>query len=33
MVASEISKYKNSLLAPSVIIDKAQIPEYQKIAQ
>lgn len=33
LVASEISKYKNSLLAPSVIIDKAQIPEYQKIAQ
>lgn len=33
MAASEISKYKNSLLSPSVIIDKAQIPEYQKIAQ
>jgi DNA helicase II / ATP-dependent DNA helicase PcrA len=33
LVASEISKYKNSLLSPQVIIDKAQIPEYQKIAQ
>ncbi|KIM02625.1 MAG: ATP-dependent DNA helicase [Sulfurovum sp. AS07-7] len=33
MAASEISKYKNSLLSPSVIIEKTQIPEYQKIAQ
>ncbi|MBD3807384.1 MAG: ATP-dependent helicase, partial [Epsilonproteobacteria bacterium] len=33
MAASEISKYKNSLLSPAVIIEKAQIPEYQKIAQ
>ncbi|MDD5405554.1 MAG: UvrD-helicase domain-containing protein [Sulfurovaceae bacterium] len=32
-VASEISKYKNSLLSPEIIIEKAQLPDYQKVAR
>jgi len=32
-VASEISKYKNSLLSPAIILKEAQLPDYQKVAQ
>jgi DNA helicase-2/ATP-dependent DNA helicase PcrA len=32
-IASEISKYKNSLLTPDVVIEKAEMPDYKKIAQ
>lgn len=31
-IASEISKYKNSLLAPDVVLEKAELPDYKKIA-
>ncbi len=32
-IASEISKYKNSLLSPDVVVEKAELPDYKKIAQ
>ncbi len=32
-IASEISKYKNSLLSPAIILKEAQLPDYQKVAQ
>jgi DNA helicase-2/ATP-dependent DNA helicase PcrA len=32
-VSSEISKYKNSLLSPEIILEKGQSPDYQKVAQ
>jgi len=31
-IASEISKYKNSLLTPEVVIEKAELSDYKKIA-
>ena len=31
-IASEISKYKNSLLSPEVVIEKSQLIEYKQIA-
>jgi len=31
-IASEISKYKNSLLTPEVVIEKAELPDYKKVA-
>ena len=31
-IASEISKYKNSLLTPEVVIAKAELPDYKKVA-
>ena len=31
-IASEISKYKNSLLSPEVVVEKAELPDYKKIA-
>jgi DNA helicase-2/ATP-dependent DNA helicase PcrA len=31
-IASEISKYKNSLLTPEVVIQKAELPDYKKVA-
>ncbi|RUM73398.1 MAG: ATP-dependent helicase [Sulfurovum sp.] len=31
-IASEISKYKNSLLAPETVIAKAELPDYKKVA-
>jgi len=31
-IASEISKYKNSLLSPDVVLEKAELPDYKKIA-
>jgi len=32
-VASEISKYKNSILSPEIVTQKAELPEYKKIAK
>ena len=32
-IASEISKYKNSLLSPEVVIQKAELPDYKKVAK
>jgi DNA helicase-2/ATP-dependent DNA helicase PcrA len=32
LIASEISKYKNSLLTPEIVIEKAEMPDYKKIA-
>jgi len=32
-IASEISKYKNSLLSPEVVIEKAELVDYKKVAQ
>ena len=32
-IASEISKYKNSLLTPEVVIQKAELPDYKKVAK
>ncbi len=32
-IASEISKYKNSLLSPEVVIHKAELPDYKKVAK
>ena len=32
-IASEISKYKNSLLSPEVVIQKAELPDYKKVAR
>ncbi|MCF6206182.1 MAG: UvrD-helicase domain-containing protein [Sulfurovum sp.] len=32
-IASEISKYKNSLLTPEVVTQKAELPDYKKVAQ
>jgi len=32
-IASEISKYKNSLLMPDVVIQKAELPDYKKVAK
>ena len=32
-IASEISKYKNSILSPQVVLEKAELPDYKKIAQ
>jgi len=31
-IASEISKYKNSLLSPELALEKAELPDYKKIA-
>ena len=31
-IASEISKYKNSLLSPKIVLEKAELPDYKKIA-
>ncbi len=31
-IASEISKYKNSLLSPEVVLEKAELPDYKQIA-
>jgi len=31
-IASEISKYKNSLLSPELVLEKAELPDYRKIA-
>ena len=31
-IASEISKYKNSLLSPEIVKEKAELPDYQQIA-
>jgi DNA helicase-2/ATP-dependent DNA helicase PcrA len=31
-IASEISKYKNSLLSPEIVLEKAELPDYKKIA-
>jgi len=31
-IASEISKYKNTLLTPEVVIQKAELPDYKKVA-
>jgi DNA helicase-2/ATP-dependent DNA helicase PcrA len=31
-IASEISKYKNSILSPEVVLEKAELPDYKKIA-
>jgi len=31
-VANEISKYKNTLLTPDEVIEKAELPEYKKVA-
>jgi DNA helicase-2/ATP-dependent DNA helicase PcrA len=32
-IASEISKYKNSLLNPKEVVKKAELPEYKKVAK
>jgi len=32
-IASEISKYKNSLLTPDIVSDKAELPDYKKVAK
>ena len=32
-IASEISKYKNSLLTPEVVSQKAELPDYKKVAK
>ncbi len=32
-IASEISKYKNSMLTPEVVTQKAELPDYKKVAQ
>jgi len=32
-IASEISKYKNTLLTPEVVIQKAELPDYKKVAR
>jgi len=32
-IASEISKYKNSLLTPEVVIQKAELTDYKKVAK
>jgi len=32
-IASEISKYKNTLLTPDVVIAKAELPDYKKVAR
>lgn len=32
-IGSEISKYKNTLLAPEEVIEKAELPDYKKIAK
>jgi len=32
-IASEISKYKNSLLTPEVVLEKAELPDYKKVAR
>jgi len=31
-IASEISKYKNSILSPQVVLEKAELPDYKKVA-
>ena len=31
-IASEISKYKNSILSPELVLEKAELPNYKKIA-
>ena len=31
-ISSEISKYKNSILSPEIVIQKSQLPEYKKVA-
>ncbi len=32
-IASEISKYKNSILSPEVVMQKTELPDYKKIAK
>ncbi len=32
-IANEISKYKNTLLAPREVIEKAELPDYKKVAR
>ena len=32
-IASEISKYKNSLLSPELVLEKAELPDYKQIAK
>ncbi len=32
-IASEISKYKNSLLTPEIVLQKAELPDYKKVAK
>jgi len=32
-ISSEISKYKNSLLGPEVVLEKAELKDYQKVAK
>ncbi len=32
-IASEISKYKNSLLTPEVVLQKTELPDYKKVAK
>ncbi|WP_200763434.1 ATP-dependent helicase [Nitrosophilus alvini] len=32
LIASEISRYKNSLIEPEIALEKAQLPNYKKIA-
>ena len=32
-IASEISKYKNTLLDPQTVVEKAELPDYKKVAQ
>jgi len=32
-ITSEISKYKNSLLTPEVVLEKAELSDYKKVAQ
>ena len=31
-ISSEISRYKNSILSPEIVIQKSQLPEYKKVA-
>lgn len=31
-IASEISKYKNSILSPELVLEKAELPDYKKVA-
>ncbi len=32
-IANEISKYKNTLLSPQEVLEKAELPDYQKVAR
>lgn len=31
-IASEISKYKNSILSPQIVLEKAELPDYKQVA-